>query len=341
VLKHGDKWIDALTASQICRLTEIRSCNAFMHYDWEYGYFGTLTEMRPVDGCFKISVFCDVREVTSLSLNIGSSNLKKGSDLTLPQAAKGYTWMTYPHELNHSLKTLGAYLKNTASEGDQIISINSFIEYNDGKWIGDDDFVFEAGQGYIYYNNDTKAKTIDWGPTTLRQEFATSRAANSRRKATAPDVMPIVIAPDFEVDEPNDYTVAAFVDGECRGIARQTADGLLHLTVAGRIGETVTLCLMHKFTGETISDISVGENMQSPTLPFGTKAGTHRAPLAIHGAERLAEQIADLPSEEGVYDLLGRKIYVNENENENVNVKEILKKLGKGIYIVNGKKVIK
>jgi hypothetical protein len=325
-LKSNDKWADWLTSSTIYRLEEIRSCNAFMHYDWEYGYFGTLTDMRPDDGCLKISVFCDVREMTSLTLNIGSSNLKKGSAFSLPQAAKGYTWMTYPHELDHSLKTLGAYLKNSASEGDQIISINSFIEFNDGKWIGDDDFVFEAGQGYVYYNNGAQAKTIDWGPATLAPEAAASRVAH-RRRTTAPDMMPIVIDPNFEMMNPEDYTVAAFVNGECRGIARQTADGLLHLSVAGCSGETVTLCLMHKFTGETKPTISVVEGKKSATLPFGTKAGNHRMPLTISSS--FTDHIDDLSSQEGIYDLQGRKM------NENV------KKLGKGIYIVNGKKVIK
>ena len=43
----------------------------------------------------------------------------------------------------------------------------------------------------------------------------------------------------------------------------------------------------------------------------------------------------------GVYDLSGRRMNVNVNDNVNVNVNVNNSKLKKGIYIVNGKKLLK
>lgn len=315
-LKQGDKWIDALTAGENSRVCEIRSQDAFMHYDWEYGFFGTLTELRPVDGCFKVYVYNDIREKQKMVLSAGSSGLVKASSLTLPKVVKGYTWVTYPHEFNHTLNALSPWLKNSASEGDRIISSDGFIEYIDGKWIGDNDFVFEAGRGYIYYTEDDIPKTIDWGPEGLAPERAASRSVcRYSHSALSPETMPVVLSAE---NIPQDYTVAAIVGDECRGIARPATDGLLHLSVAGNSGETVTLRLINKFTGEMSGD----ESTVDGELLFGNKAGTHREPLLI--TTRFIT-----PGEtgaQGIYDLQGRPVNTP---------------VTKGISIMNGKKYIK
>lgn len=322
VLKDGNDWIGDLEATDLTRVYEIRTQNDFMHYDWTYGYFGTLTKLNPADGCFKIVVDCEDNMEDALSLNCGSSNLKMATSITLPQASKGYTWMTYPHELSHSVSALAPYLKKSASNGDVIMNSNTFIEYQDGTWLGSDDFTFEPGQGYIYYTEDETPKTIDWGPVTLAPEPSLARRHFTSRHALHSDcTLMVVHIKDDRLTDLSNYTVAAFIDGECRGIGRQTADGLFHLSVAGEGGETVTLCLMNKFTGQTLP--------AARSLSFGTKAGSHSVPLTIepptaNGQWSMADGV--------LYDLQGRKI-VNR---ESVNGKSM-----RGIYIVNGKKVIK
>jgi hypothetical protein len=66
--------------------------------------------------------------------------------------------------------TLAPWLTKTAEEGDMIIGRTGFATFYDGKWQANGDFLFEAGQGYIYYTEGEGGKRIDWGPETLKRE---------------------------------------------------------------------------------------------------------------------------------------------------------------------------
>ncbi len=57
------------------------------------------------------------------------------------------------------------------------------------------------------------------------------------------------------------------------------------------------------------------------------------------GIEAIDNGLLTMDNVKGVYDLSGRRMNVNVNVNDNVNVNN--SKLKKGIYIVNGKKLLK
>ena len=331
-LKEGSTWVNTLAAGDYSRVYEIRTQEQFMHYDFLLGYFGTLTALRPSDGCFKVNVECEDVDEGKLFLTAGSQNLLTGSGIKLPQTSSGYTWMTYPHELDHSLETLAPYLSQTASEGDMIVGRDDFIEFTNGAWSGVADFTFHAGEGYIYYTEDTAPKTVNWGPAGLAPEPASARPLSQKRRAAIsrrhPDTMSMVVSLDDLGPSGDDYAVEACVDGERRALSTVSSDGLLHLSVAGRLGENVTFRLLNKLTGECTPLAAVAGTGETAALPFTTRAGSHSAPVELG-----VPSVAVIQQHAGqAYDLQGRRVNVNVNVNGNVN---------KGVYIVNGKKYIK
>lgn len=169
-LQQDGKWLPSLRQDDQNMVYEIRSQHGVLHYDAKYGYFGTLTELRPADGAFKVYNDYDEEHADGMIINVGSKGLLKGDKLPQPVLQHGYTWVTYPHELDHTVATLAPWLTKTAEEGDMIIGRTGFATFYDGKWQANGDFLFEAGQGYIYYTEGEGGKRIDWGPETLKRE---------------------------------------------------------------------------------------------------------------------------------------------------------------------------
>jgi len=337
-LKEKGEWVGTLGAGDFSRVYEIRTQQDFMHYDFALGYFGTLTELDPSDGCFKVNVECEDVDDGKLFLTAGAQRLLTGSDITVPQTMKGYTWMTYPHELDHSLETLAPYLRQSASEGDMIVGRDDFIEFTNGAWSGAAGFTFHAGEGYIYYTEDTAPKTVNWGPASLAPEPAAARPLSQKRHAAIsrrhPDTMSMVVSLDAPGSSA-DYAVEACVDGECRALSTLSSDGLLHLSVAGQEGEVVTFRLLNKLTGESTPLTAVEGTSETTVLPFANRAGSHRAPVALAVPSVATE--TQHTGQSGIYDLQGRRISATLNDKGEM----IDDKAKKGVYILNGKKYIK
>ena len=323
-LKQNDQWASWLRTDENNTVFEIRSQQAVLRYDPKYNYFGTLEVLRPADGTYKVYNEYTDENASKMVINVGYENLLKGNTLPQPKTQHGYTWMTYPHELDHSLEVLTPYLNTTAEMGDMIISRTGFVVFNGTEWIGDEDFAFNAGQGYIYYTEGEGDKSINWGPQTLKPENNLQQNQNSRLTragAATPwhynmrsysETMAIIASLD-DISNAN-ASIGAFVGNECRGEGKRMANGHWHIAVTGQPGETVTFRLYDLQTGELSQ---IGQK-----LTFASRAGSYREPL----------QLNSLPMDDGqwttvsTYDLQGRR----------------LTQCGqKGVYIINGKKVIK
>ena len=246
--------------------------------------------------------------------------------------ASGYTWLAYPYEYAYTLSELTkAKVFADAAEGDRIVVQDGFAEFTDGKWTGKLPEL-QPSEGLMYYRKgDTEAK-INWaGYDALGQNLEAQgrRAANGRRtdgvwnydaRAYA-DNMTIVAAFD-NVDFPENCTVGAFVDGECRGQG-EYVDGRYFITVHGVTGESVSFVL---YDGQSRTWWTV-----CGSLSFSDQAGSVKAPLRLKTGGQTTS-IDELLMESGkssdshYFDLQGRPVEAPV----------------KGMYIINGeKKIIK
>ena len=129
-----------------------------------------------------------------------------------------------------------------------------------------------------------------------------------------------IVAEIEGLENPEDYTIGAFVGDECRGMGKVVKDGKMMINVAGKSGETVTFRLHNEYTGEFIP--------LETEVRYSNGYGSLKSPLSITGPSisGISEITTGENDEETYYDLYGRKV---EGE------------LSTGIYIVktvkNGK----
>jgi hypothetical protein len=88
-----------------------------------------------------------------------------------------------------------------------------------------------------------------------------------------PDCMAVIARIDG-TDTPDDYSVGAFVDDECRGKGSVVSNGLVCAAVSGQAGERVSFRLYHKPTGtyQTVDG----------TISFAARAGSLQSPVKLH-----------------------------------------------------------
>ena len=323
---NNPAYLDFLNIDDNNKVIEIRSQTELLYNDKTYGFIGTITTLNPLDGMYKIKAKYDDASNCVLSNNEGLWT----RDISF-RAKKGYTWIGYPNEWNLTLDELNQ-IDNTPSEGDRIIGKTNFAEYSNGEWVGAD-FTLEAGKGYIYYNASEEINSIsfDYTPDFSTQTYSSIHmSAKGQSKRNVSDVWNydasqyadnMAIVAEIEgLENPEDYTIGAFVGDECRGMGKVVKDGKMMINVAGKSGETVTFRLHNEYTGEFIP--------LETEVRYSNGYGSLKSPLAITGPSisGISEITTGENDEESYYDLYGRKV---EGE------------LSTGIYIVktvkNGK----
>ena len=324
-LKTSMGWIAPMELDDDNHVQEIRSQHELLYKDPELGFFGDIEQLRPEDGMYKIHSLYDNEVRQQMLFTTSFEGLLHASSLQLPQAHKGYTWITYPHELDHSLSVLAPYLSRSAQEGDMIIGRDGFALYDGEEWIGPNDFMFQAGKGYIYYTESNQPKTIEWGPSSLVPDvpMAGSRTEQSAKSPwrydayAYPDCMAILARIDG-IDTPDDYAVGAFVGDECRGQGVSVGNELVCIAVSGQSDERVSFCLYHKPTGtyQTVDG----------SISFAARAGSLHSPVVLNvGTTGVSILPSDTISQDTViYNISGQRLSAPR----------------RGINIVNGKKVV-
>lgn len=319
------------------KVIEIRSQTELLYNDTSYGFIGNISDLSPFDGMYKIkATYEDASNCIFTSLRpYWERNQRKTLE-------PGYTWIGYTNEWNMTLDELNTVM-NSPNEGDQIIGKSNFAEYSNGAWVGAD-FTLEAGKGYLYYNSSDARNTFsfDFTPDFSNQINQLRLNSISTQKVPAEQNTSVwefdasqfadnmaIVAEIEKLENPEDYTIGAFVDGECRGMGKVVKDGKMMINVAGESGEVVSFRLHNESTGEYF-DLDTKVN-------YSQKIGSLKCPLSISspvmtGITTIETDDAD---EETYYDLYGRKVDGNNStgirivktvQNGKVTVKKVIKK---------------
>lgn len=331
------EYLGKLSIDENNKVIEIRSQTNLLYNDAKYGFIGDITSLEPTDGMYKIkATYEDASNCIFTSLRpYWERNQRKTLE-------PGYTWIGYTNEWNMTLDELNTVM-NSPNEGDQIIGKTNFAEYSNGEWVGAD-FTLEAGKGYLYYNSSDAPNTFsfDFTPDFSNQINQLRLNSISTQKVPAEQNTSVwefdasqfadnmaIVAEIEKLENPEDYTIGAFVDGECRGMGKVVKDGKMMINVAGESGEVVSFRLHNESTGEYF-DLDTKVN-------YSQKIGSLKCPLSISSPVMtgISTIVTDEADEETYYDLYGRRVDGNKStgihivktvQNGKVTVKKVIKK---------------
>lgn len=255
---------------------EIRSEDALLHDDPEYGYFGDLNRLEP-GTCYKIKVKEEEPGLLNLRIYPGGYEDMRPYRQIVPM----WNWLgnpyQYDHDINSVFSTEDTYA-NKFNVGDRIVSKdNGFAEYNGEKWTGTLT-TLHAGLGYMYFNaaSDTINMELkyEWN---MPQGTPVMNAPQHKQSVWTYNSAPFADNMTIVADLGNEYsaerfTVGAFVGDECRGEG-EMIDGKCFITVHADKGETISFKLHDAVSGEMRT---INEQM-----PFAKMAGSLRAPQRL------------------------------------------------------------
>lgn len=256
---------------------EIRSEDALLHNDPEYGYFGDINRLES-GTCYKIKV--KEEEPGLLDLRIMYTGAYEDMR-THRQIVPMWNWLgnpyQYGHDINSVFSTEDAYA-NKFNVGDRIVSKdNGFAEYNGEKWTGTLT-TLHAGLGYMYFNAGSENVDMEYQRESLMpQGTPVMNAPQHKQSVWTYNSAPFADNMTIVADLGNDYsaerfTVGAFVGDECRGEG-EMIDGKCFITVHADKGETISFKLHDAVSGEMRT---INEQM-----PFAKMAGSLRAPQRL------------------------------------------------------------
>lgn len=319
------------------RIIDLRSQTELLYNDDTYGLFGTIDHLSSGEGMYKIKAkYEDAADAMFVASENDDYYWDSGSNKPI---YKGYNWIGYTNEWDITFaefNTINEY--NKASDGDMIIGKNGFAEYDAtyGGWIEQNGFILQAGKGYIYYSASEDEKYVNF------EVYPSLEEAPAKQRATRQ--MPSVwqynagafadnmamVAEISNLNNPEDYTIGAFVDGECRGEGNFVVGNKMMISVAGKAGEEVSFRLYNHITGE-YSEIF-------ETVKYGQKLGSLKKPVALTSPETTGIRNLELgvsSSDAQVFDMNGRRVetmsksgvYVIKTvENGKVVTKKVVKK---------------
>lgn len=256
---------------------EIRSEDALLYNDPEYGYFGDLNRLSTGE-CNKIKV--KEEEPGLLDLRIMYTGAYEDMK-THRQIVPKWNWLgnpyQYDHDINSVFSTEDTYA-NKFNVGDRIVSKDDgFAEYNGEKWTGTLT-TLRAGLGYMYFNAGSENVDMEYlREGSMPQGTPVMNAPQHKQSVWTYNSAPFADNMTIIADLGNDYsaerfTVGAFVGDECRGEG-EMIDGKCFITVHADKGETISFKLHDAVSGEMRT---INEQM-----PFAKMAGSLRAPQRL------------------------------------------------------------
>ncbi len=257
---------------------EIRSEDALLHNDPEYGYFGDINRLES-GTCYKIKV--KEEEPGLLDLRIMYTGAYEDMR-THRQIVPMWNWLgnpyQYDHDINSVFSTEDTYAANKFNVGDRIVSKDDgFAEYNGEKWTGTLT-TLRAGLGYMYFNAGSENVDMEYlREGSMPQGTPVMNAPQHKQSVWTYNSAPFADNMTIIADLGNDYsaerfTVGAFVGDECRGEG-EMIDGKCFITVHADKGETISFKLHDAVSGEMRT---INEQM-----PFAKMAGSLRAPQRL------------------------------------------------------------
>lgn len=268
-------------------------------------------------------------------MNVSYSSMKsfKGHlhDLTNTpiELHKGWNWISYPYAEE---KRINEVLSN-ASEGDYMTSQFGFSEFADGYWEGTLNSLI-PGYGYIYKSSADKTLEFDFSNkqseakvmlTNSRSDESDSGIIDARKY---PSTMNIIarISTDTENTIAEKYRIYAFAGNELRGESRSIGDNH-YITIYGDNATDLT------FVVEDITNGNTFLAKENATF-IPDVLGSRKAPFTITVSETTAiNNVIDSSHKMKIYSIEGVLI-------DSEATTESLKKLSRGIYIIDGQKFI-
>ena len=238
----------------------------------------------------------------------------------------GWNWISYPYfeELD-----IDETVKN-AEEGDYLVSQTGFAEYANGNWDGSLG-MFVPGMGYLY--KSASDKNLQWNiPAVARSRGGIVRIDSGASGMVDifryPNTMNVTaqIVLDGMRQSADTYNLYAFVGDELRGASLHNGMNC-YLTVYGDEPVAVSFILESTVTGETF--------LADETLKFRNDVvGSRKSPFVLNFSSATGINGLGFGRQPmTIYNLQG--ILVSREATLNT-----LRRLPKGVYIVNGHKFL-
>lgn len=234
----------------------------------------------------------------------------------------GWNWLGYPLRENQEL---AAAISN-ASEGDYIVGQTGFAQFYAGTWEGTLKQLI-TNQGYLY--KSVKQNNLEFAeattPSQLSDEEQQDMEVDIRKYPSTMNIIGKLTQKDADMTG-SDYRLYVMVGNECRGIS-QLIDGKYYLTIYGEKDEKLSMVIENQQTQESIL---VQDALTFKEDVLGSRTSPYDFNIDIMtGIENILADGKELR----IYNIDGYLI------DAHATVKT-LKKLVKGVYIINGKKYV-
>lgn len=234
----------------------------------------------------------------------------------------GWNWLGYPLRENQEL----ASAISNASEGDYIVGQTGFAQFYAGTWEGTLRQLI-TNQGYLY--KSVKQNNLEFAeattPSQLSDEEQQDMEVDIRKYPSTMNIIGKLTQKDADMTG-SDYRLYVMVGNECRGIS-QLIDGKYYLTIYGEKDEKLNMVIENLQTQESIL---VQDALTFKEDVLGSRTSPYDFNIDIMtGIENILADGKELR----IYSIDGYLI------DAHATVKT-LKKLVKGVYIINGKKYV-
>lgn len=234
----------------------------------------------------------------------------------------GWNWLGYPLRENQEL----ASAISNASEGDYIVGQTGFAQFYAGTWEGTLRQLI-TNQGYLY--KSVKQNNLEFAEATTPSQFSDEEQQDMevdiRQYPSTMNIIGKLTQKDTDMTG-SDYRLYVMVGNECRGIS-QLIDGKYYLTIYGEKDEKLNLVIENQQTQESIL---VQDALTFKEDVLGSRTSPYDFNIDIMtGIENILADGKELR----IYSIDGYLI------DAHATVKT-LRKLVKGVYIINGKKYV-
>lgn len=234
----------------------------------------------------------------------------------------GWNWLGYPLRENQEL----ASAISNASEGDYIVGQTGFAQFYAGTWEGTLRQLI-TNQGYLY--KSVKQNNLEFAeattPSQLSDDEQQDMEVDIRKYPSTMNIIGKLTQKDADMTG-SDYRLYVMVGNECRGIS-QLIDGKYYLTIYGEKDEKLNMVIENLQIQESIL---VQDALTFKEDVLGSRTSPYDFNIDIMtGIENILADGKELR----IYSIDGYLI------DAHATVKT-LKKLVKGVYIINGKKYV-
>ena len=237
----------------------------------------------------------------------------------------GWNWISYPCNEEKGINDVLTH----ATEGDYLTSQYGFSEFSNGYWEGTLDTLI-PGYGYIYKSGSDKVLIFDFSDkeTTKDKTLAdlSTMSIDAHKYPSTMNMIAHIEGLPSNVDNEH-CRIYAFAGNECRGESQYVGENH-YLTIYGDDVTSITFVVENTNNGDTY--------MAKESMSFESEViGSRRNPFTI-----------DLSSTTGIngsYENSSRKMRIYSIEGMLIEADataETLKKLRRGIYVIDNQKVV-